>query len=107
MEYRLTKENFNQEVMNSNSPVLVDFYANWCGPCRMMMPVIEEMSKIYDGRVKVAKVNVDEEPELAEQFRVMSIPSFFFIKNGKVVNASIGGMSKDAMMDKIDAMIAG
>ena len=107
MEYRLTKENFNQEVMNSSSPVLVDFYANWCGPCRMMMPVIEEMSKIYDGRVKVAKVNVDEEPELAEQFRVMSIPSFFFIKNGKVVNASIGGMSKDAMMDKIDAMIAG
>ena len=107
MEYRLTKENFNQEVMNSSSPVLVDFYANWCGPCRMMMPVIEEMSKIYDGRVKVAKVNVDAEPELAEQFRVMSIPSFFFIKNGKVVNASIGGMSKDAMMDKIDAMIAG
>ena len=107
MEYRLTKENFNQEVMNSSSPVLVDFYANWCGPCRMMMPVIEEMSKIYDGRVKVAKVNVDEEPELAEQFRVMSIPSFFFIKNGKVVSTSIGGMSKDAMIDKIDAMIAG
>ena len=107
MEYRLTKENFNQEVMNSNSPVLVDFYANWCGPCRMMMPVVEEMSKRYDGRVKVGKVNVDEEPELAEQFRVMSIPSFFFIKNGKVVNASIGGMSKDAMIDKIDAMLAG
>ena len=107
MEYKFTKENFSQEVVNSDLPVLIDFYANWCGPCRRMMPIVEEMSQMYDGRIKVGKVDTDAEPELAEQFRVMSIPSFFFIKNGKVVNASIGGMSKEAMMEKINAMLAG
>ena len=105
MEYQFTAENFNKEVLNSDIPVLVDFYADWCGPCRMMMPIVEEMAEKYDGRVKVGKVNADTQPALAGKFGVMSIPSFFFIKNGKVVETSVGGMSKDSMAKKLDALI--
>ena len=84
MEYRFTKENFSDEVINSNVPVMIDFYADWCGPCKMMMPIVEKMADKYDGKVKIGKVNVDNESDLAEQFGVMSIPSFFFFKNGTV-----------------------
>ena len=77
MEYRFTKENFESEVLRSDVPVLVDFYADWCGPCRAMMPVVEQLAGEYDGRIKVGKVNSDEQPELASAFGVMSIPSFF------------------------------
>ncbi|MBO7450313.1 MAG: thioredoxin [Clostridiales bacterium] len=106
MEYRFTKENFVQEVMNSDKPVLVDFYAEWCGPCMMMSPIVEEMAQAFDGKIKVGKVNTDQEPELARQFGVMSIPSFFFIKNGKVVSAYTGGMSKSALNAKLEELIA-
>ena len=82
---KYTLENFDQEVMNSDMPVLVDFYADWCGPCKMMGPVVEKIAKEYSGRAKVGKVNVDEQQELARQFGIMSIPSFVFIKNGKKV----------------------
>ena len=77
MEYRFTKDNFNDEVMNSNIPVMVDFYADWCAPCQMMMPIVEEMAEKYDGKVKVGKVNTDEQPELAGKFGVMSIDLVF------------------------------
>ena len=103
MEYRFTKENFNDEVIKSDVPVLVDFYADWCGPCKMMMPVVEELAKTYEGKVKVGKVNVDEQGELAEEFGVMSIPAFVVIKNGKVVDQALGAMAKA----KLEAMLTG
>ncbi len=105
MEYQFTKDNFQEEVLNSDIPVLVDFYADWCGPCRMMLPLVEEMAEKYNGKVKVGKVNTDLQPKLAAQFGVMSIPSFFFIKNGKVVDSAIGGMSKHSLEARIDALI--
>ena len=105
MEYQFTTENFNSEVINSDVPVMVDFYAYWCGPCRMMLPVVEEMAEKYDGKVKVGKINTDKYPELAGQFGVMSIPSFFFIKNGRVVDSATGAMSPDAMSSKLDALL--
>ncbi|MCR5156470.1 MAG: thioredoxin [Butyrivibrio sp.] len=105
MEYQFTKDNFNEEVMNSDIPVMVDFYADWCGPCQMMLPIVDEMASKYDGKVKIGKVNTDQQPALAGKFGVMSIPSFFFIKNGKVVDSAVGGMSKNALATKIDALI--
>ena len=105
MEYQFTNDNFNDEVMNSDIPVMVDFYADWCGPCKQMLPIVEEMAEKYDGKVKVGKVNTDQQPNLAEQFGVMSIPTFFFIKNGKVIGSTVGGMSKNDMAARIDALI--
>ncbi len=89
-EVRLTKNNFKDEVLNSDIPVLVDFWATWCGPCRMVAPIVEEIADEYDGRIKVGKVNVDEEPELSMQFRVASIPTLMVFKNGKLVNTAVG-----------------
>ena len=103
MEYRFTKENFNDEVIKSDVPVLVDFYADWCGPCKMMMPVVEELANAYEGKAKVGKVNVDEQGELAEEFGVMSIPAFVVIKNGKVVDQALGAMAKA----RLEAMLTG
>jgi thioredoxin 1 len=106
MEYQFTKDNFNEEVLNSDIPVLVDFYADWCGPCRMMLPVVEEMAKKFDGKVKVGKVNTDREPSLAAKYGVMSIPSFVFIKNGKVVDTEVGGMPESVLSSKLDSLIS-
>ncbi|WP_026495036.1 thioredoxin [Butyrivibrio sp. WCD3002] len=106
MEYQFTKENFNEEVINSDIPVLVDFYADWCGPCRMMLPVVEEMAKKYDGKVKVGKVNTDREPALAAKYGVMSIPSFVFIKNGQVVDTEVGGMPEAILSSKLESLIS-
>ena len=89
-EVRLTKNNFRDEVLNSDIPVLVDFWATWCGPCRMVAPIVEEIADEYDGRIKVGKVNVGEEPELAMQFRVASIPTLMVFKNGQLVNTAVG-----------------
>ena len=89
-EVRLTKNNFRDEVLNSDIPVLVDFWATWCGPCRMVAPIVEEIADEYDGRIKVGKGNVDEEPELAMQFRVASIPTLMVFKNGQLVNTAVG-----------------
>ena len=101
MEYRFTRENFDNEVMNSDVPVLIDFYADWCGPCRMMGPVVEELAREYDGKLKVGKVNIDQEPMLAQKFGVMSIPYFAFVKNGSVVSDELGAVPKDRLVRKI------
>ncbi|WMJ23735.1 thioredoxin [Paludicola sp. MB14-C6] len=98
----ITKENFEQEVLNSDKPVLLDFWASWCGPCKMLSPVVDEIAGEVTDDVKVGKVNVDEEPELASAFRVMSIPMLAFIKDGKVVDTSIGAKPKSAIIDMMN-----
>lgn len=89
-EITITKENFDSEVMHSELPVLIDFWADWCGPCRMLSPVISEIAEEYAGKVKVGKINVDEQPELSDAFGVQSIPMVVLIKDGKTVNTSVG-----------------
>ena len=101
-EVRLTKNNFRDEVLNSDIPVLVDFWATWCGPCRMVAPIVEEIADEYDGRIKVGKVNVDEEPELAMQFRVASIPTLMVFKNGHLVNTAVGYRPKADILALFD-----
>ena len=105
MEYRFTKDNFDAEVMNSEIPVLIDFYADWCGPCKMMGPVVEKLAVDYEDRVKVGKVNVDEQPELARKYGVMSIPYFAFIKNGSLVDDEMGAVPKDRLEKKVREML--
>lgn len=93
-EIILTKNNFEEEVMKSEIPVLIDFWASWCGPCMMLAPIVEELAQEYKGKVKVCKVNVDNEPELATQFRIMSIPTIVVMKNGKIADTSVGYVPK-------------
>ncbi len=99
-EVKLTKDNFVREVLQSGKPVLVDFWAPWCGPCRMLMPVLEEIAKERSD-IKVGKVNVDEEPELAMQFRVASIPTLLLFKGGKLVNSSVGYRPKAQILSML------
>jgi thioredoxin 1 len=105
MEYRFTKDNFSEEVMNSDVPVLVDFYADWCGPCKMMSPVVEKIAEKYADVAKVGKVNVDDQQELARQFGIMSIPSFVFIKNGQKVDQAMGAMPSSALEARLARII--
>jgi len=105
MEYRFTKDSFEKEVLESKEPVLIDFYADWCGPCKMMAPVVEKLAEKYEGKVKVGKVNSDDEPELAQMFQVMSIPDFVIIKDGKVVDRVIGAVPQQALEEKLDAQL--
>ena len=104
MEYRFTQDNFGAEVENSNIPVLIDFYADWCGPCKMMGPVVAELAEEYDGKIKVGKINIDEEPELAQKYGVMSIPYFAFIKDGKLVADELGAVPKARLENKIQGL---
>lgn len=95
----VTTKNFKQEVLNSDIPVLVDFWASWCNPCKMMTPVVEEIAKEMEGKAKVCKVNIDEESDLATQYHVMSIPTFLVFKEGKVVNSTVGVQDKQELID--------
>lgn len=97
----LTKDNFNTEVLSSDIPVLVDFWAEWCGPCRMFSPIVDEFAQENQGKVKVGKVNVDEQPELAGQYGVMSIPTAILFKGGQVAAQLVGLQQKDALEELI------
>ena len=94
-EIKLTDQNFEQEVLRADLPVLVDFWASWCGPCRMLAPVIAEIAEEYAAKVKVGKVNVDEQPNLANRYGIASIPTVMLFKNGEVVNTSLGYRPKN------------
>ena len=100
-EIHLTAENFEKEVLQSEIPVLVDFYAEWCGPCKMLSPVIDEIAKEYKGKAKIYRVNVDEEMELAQQYRVMSVPTVLVFKNGQVSGTSIGYVGKEKLTEML------
>ena len=94
-EITITKDNFQAEVLESDVPVLVDFWAVWCGPCRMLAPTIEEIAAEYEGKIKVGKVNIDEEPQLAMQYGIMSIPTVILFKDGKAAGKVIGVQPKE------------
>ena len=100
MSISVNKNNFQKEVLESDRPILLDFWASWCGPCRSILPVIDEISNEHP-EIKVCKVNVDEEQELALKFDIMSIPTLLVIKNGKVVNQSVGAKSKSQILEML------
>lgn len=100
-EIKLTNENFESEVLKSEIPVLVDFYATWCGPCKMIAPLVEEISEEYAGKAKVCKIDVDETPELAIAFGVSSIPTIIVFKNGEVYKKAVGYRSKKELEDML------
>lgn len=100
-EITLTAKNFETEVLNSDKPVLVDFWAVWCGPCQMVGPVVEEIAEEYANKIKVGKVNVDEEPELAAAFGIESIPTLMVFKNGKAVNMAVGYRDKAQIIEML------
>jgi thioredoxin 1 len=97
----ITKDNFTQEVMNSDKPVLIDFWAPWCGPCRMVGPTVDQVAEETLSTAKVVKVNVDEQPELAQAFHVMSIPTLVVIKNGKIAHSVVGVQSKNSILSML------
>ena len=101
----LTKDNFQQEVMQATEPVLVDFWASWCGPCRMLSPIVDQLAEELGGKVKVGKVNVDDEQALAEQFRIMTIPTLMLFKGGQQVAASVAVKSKADLLDMVNSAL--
>ncbi|MXX38648.1 MAG: thioredoxin [Gemmatimonadetes bacterium] len=102
----LTDDNFNSEVLNASQPVLVDFWATWCGPCRMIAPIVQELSSEYEGRAKVGKLDVDAAQKTAAEFGIRSIPTLLIFKEGKVADQIIGAVPKGQITEKLEAALA-
>ena len=105
MALEITDANFEELVLNADKPVLVDFWAEWCGPCRMVGPVVEVLATEYEGKAIVGKVNVDENPGISAKFGIRSIPTILFMKGGEVVDKIVGAVPKEQMASKIDAIL--
>lgn len=106
MAIEVTDSNFEEVVLKSDKPVLIDFWAEWCGPCRMVGPIVEEMSGEYDGKAVIGKLNVDENPEVTVKYGIRSIPALLYFKNGEVVDRQVGAVPKTALAQKLDAQLA-
>ncbi|WP_054740092.1 thioredoxin [Cellulosilyticum ruminicola] len=105
MAFKFEDGNFQTEVLESSIPVVVDFYADWCGPCKMMSPVIDELATEYEGEVKIGKINTDENRAIASKYNVMSIPTIILIKDGQVVDTVVGALPKTVLQQKIEGML--
>ncbi len=104
-EIQLTEDNWEKEVLNSDIPVLIDFWAPWCGPCRMVAPIVSEIAEEYKGKLKVGKLNTDEEPGIAVRYGIMSIPTLMIFKNGTVADQIIGAVPKEYFIQKLEQII--
>ena len=105
-EVELTESNFEAEVLKSEIPVLVDFWAEWCGPCRMMNPILEDIAESYSGKVKVGKVNVDQSPNLASQYGIQGVPAFLIFKSGELAKQMVGALPADKLKGELDTVLA-
>lgn len=103
---KFTDDSFNEDVLDSDKPVLVDFWAEWCGPCRMVGPVVEEMAGEYEGKAKIGKVNVDENPEISTKYGIRSIPSLLIFKDGEVVDQIVGAVPKSQLKKQLEAQLS-
>jgi thioredoxin 1 len=105
MAVEITDANYTEIAMNSDKPVMIDFWAEWCGPCRMVTPIVEEMSHEYDGKAVIGKVNVDDNQEISAKFGIRNIPTIIFLKGGQVVDKSVGAVPKNVLTDKLEALL--
>ncbi|MEY3398271.1 MAG: thioredoxin [Bacteroidota bacterium] len=105
MAIEITDANFSEVALNSEKPVMIDFWAEWCGPCRMVAPIVEEMSSEYSEKAVIGKVNVDNNPDISMKYGIRNIPTILFLKNGQVVDKSVGAVPKNVLTEKIEALL--